>query len=93
MKPSDRKKQKEYFEKHEYCESCGKIPHEVHEILHGSRRNFEEWNMIAICRTCHERAHNRAPNKGPHITKRMLLTIKKLSGANIPQEIQMEFEI
>jgi 5-methylcytosine-specific restriction endonuclease McrA len=93
MKSAQRKKQKEYFAKHEYCESCGKIPHEVHEILHGSRRNFEQWNMISLCRTCHERAHNRAPNHGPHITQRMLFTVKKLNGYSIPEEIEREFEL
>lgn len=89
----NRKLQKEYFETHQYCESCGKIPDEVHEILHGSRRNFEQWNMIALCRTCHERAHGRAANHGPKITKRMLFTIKKLNGHELPAEIIREYEV
>jgi 5-methylcytosine-specific restriction endonuclease McrA len=40
------------------CESCGKRATEIHHLVfksHGGQNNIE--NLCAICRTCHNKAH------------------------------------
>lgn len=66
--------QMEYFEKHPYCEICGKKSLQVHEIVfrsHGGE--CEKSNMLSVCLECHEKCHFL---RKPWLTKKELLEAK-----------------
>jgi len=47
------------------CEHCGKKAVDIHHIIyrsHGGADNIE--NLIALCRKCHDMAHNNELTKG-----------------------------
>jgi len=70
----DRKAQKDYLNEHPYCEACGMIAYQVHEITFRSQGGkCEENNMISLCMEHHLQAHFR---KEPYLRKEELLKIK-----------------
>jgi hypothetical protein len=61
---------------------------ETHEILHGSRKTYEDWNMINLSRSVHSLAHD------GRVTKRELFIAKfKTGGARPPADIIREFDL
>jgi 5-methylcytosine-specific restriction endonuclease McrA len=52
------------------CEVCGETAVDIHHIrpkgMGGSKRADEPSNLIALCRSCHDRAHFKAE---PYLTK------------------------
>lgn len=65
----------------------------IHEIVYGSGRTFEEWNMIALSNAApfyhHDRAHS---IRRPEITKRELFLAKIKLGYPLPPiEVQRKY--
>lgn len=100
-KPSKRIKNKRvqriYYDEHEYDEyelwvNNRRIPRDqVHEIVFGSRKTYEYWNMISLTYSNHERAHGKG--NGEPITARDLFIAKILSGVSLPNDIVREFDL
>ncbi len=43
------------------CEVCGANAVDIHHIIHKSQGGTDEYNnLIALCRKCHDKAHNRS---------------------------------
>lgn len=89
----NKKMQREYYEEHEFDEyefhkNGIEVPRdEIHEIVHGSRKTYTSWNMIALSRSNHLKAHS------GEITKRELFECKIKSGQMLPYIIQREFDL
>lgn len=48
------------------CQLCGRRAVDVHHIIPagmGGKRKDEMWNMISLCRTCHDEAHRSKEQK------------------------------
>jgi len=74
----DREAQREYIEKHPFCEVCGRLATEVHEIIFRSQGGkCEENNEISLCRECHLRCHGVIQ---PRISREELYEIKRKNG-------------
>lgn len=44
-----------------HCEVCGSTAVDIHHITHKSQGGSDEYeNLIALCRGCHNKAHNKA---------------------------------
>jgi hypothetical protein len=89
----NKKYQKEYYDSHEYDEyiyhkSGFIIPrHQVHEILFGSRKTYEPWNMISLTQEIHDQCHRE------EISKRELFLIKIKNGYVPPRIVLIEFDL
>lgn len=84
--------QKKYFESNrfdEYFKSRGILVNrdEVHEIVFGTRKTYEDWNMIALTRENHRLAHDGT------ISRRELLQIKIDTGYHVPESIRGEYDL
>jgi len=56
------------------CEICGKTAVDIHHILPKGRGGTDEAeNLIALCRSCHQRSHK---EKNPYIEADELFRIK-----------------
>jgi hypothetical protein len=91
MRNKDRNAQRKYYEENVYDEYVKAmkgetVPRdEVHEIVHGSRKTYEDWNMISLTADNHRLAHS------GDITKKELFTAKRMSGSQLPEEIMREY--
>ena len=91
----DKKEQKKYYDNHEFDEyllSKGyEVPrNEVHEIIFGSSKTYEPFNMISLTSKNHRLAHKNI------ITKQDLFFAKLKYGfpiEDIPENIRMEFDL
>lgn len=89
----NKKVQKAYYDDHVFDEYfLSKYQqyvdrNEIHEILHGSRKTYEDWNMIALTIINHESVH------AGRISQRELFRAKMMSGIIPPDEIIREFDL
>ena len=43
------------------CENCGAVAVDIHHIIHKSQGGLDDYgNLIALCRDCHDKAHNKS---------------------------------
>jgi len=55
------------------CEVCGKVAVDIHHIVYRSQGGTDDIeNLIALCRSCHNKAHNN------ELTKEQLFRIHEL---------------
>ena len=96
----DQKFQRKYAELNPYCEIQMAFRREflarddIHEILHGSSRTFEDWNMIALTRENHNRYHLKTEKDGG-IPRRIFFIAKIINGTlkNCPDDIVRRFRL
>lgn len=71
----DRLVQWAYFQDHQYCEVCGRVAIQIHEIvLRSQGGKCVPDNMISLCLDDHDRAHFK---REPYLRKEDLLRIKE----------------
>ncbi len=93
MRNKNKNAQRDYYEANVYDEYVKAVTgeyverDEIHEIVHGSRKTYEDWNMIALSADNHRRAHS------GEITKRDLFLAKIKNGNVLPPEIMREYDL
>jgi len=69
---------------HILCTSCGQVAVDIHHIhprgMGGSQKDYIE-NLVALCRTCHDKAESSSSFNKQVRVKHLRLVIYKLEGS------------